>query len=65
MKAIMTSESVTEGHLHKVCDFIADSILDAHLAENPDHARRLRGPLQTRHRGAGGRNHVGRNGERK
>jgi S-adenosylmethionine synthetase len=30
-----TSESVSEGHPDKVCDFIADSILDAHLAEDP------------------------------
>jgi S-adenosylmethionine synthetase len=30
-----TSESVTEGHPDKVCDYIADSILDAHLAQDP------------------------------
>ncbi len=30
-----TSESVSEGHPDKVCDYIADSILDAHLAEDP------------------------------
>ncbi|HEX4932015.1 MAG TPA: methionine adenosyltransferase, partial [Gemmatimonadaceae bacterium] len=30
-----TSESVSEGHPDKVCDFIADSILDAHLALDP------------------------------
>jgi S-adenosylmethionine synthetase len=30
-----TSESVSEGHPDKVCDFIADSILDAHLAQDP------------------------------
>lgn len=29
---IFTSESVSEGHPDKVCDLIADSILDAHLA---------------------------------
>lgn len=29
-----TSESVSEGHPDKVCDFIADSVLDAHLAED-------------------------------
>jgi len=28
---VFTSESVTEGHPDKVCDLIADSILDAHL----------------------------------
>ena len=27
-----SSESVSEGHPDKVCDYIADSILDAHLA---------------------------------
>src|SRR3954462_14919151 len=30
-----SSESVSEGHPDKVCDFIADSILDAHLADDP------------------------------
>ena len=30
-----TSESVTEGHPDKVCDLIADSILDAHLVQDP------------------------------
>jgi S-adenosylmethionine synthetase len=29
---VFTSESVTEGHPDKVCDYISDSILDAHLA---------------------------------
>jgi S-adenosylmethionine synthetase len=33
-KYIFTSESVTEGHPDKVCDFIADSILDAYLVED-------------------------------
>lgn len=31
-----TSESVTEGHPDKVCDQIADGILDAILADDPD-----------------------------
>ena len=31
-----TSESVTEGHPDKVCDYIADSILDAHLEQDPN-----------------------------
>src|SRR5947208_7315797 len=31
-----TSESVSEGHPDKVCDYIADSILDAHLAGDPN-----------------------------
>src|SRR5262245_33377561 len=29
-----TSESVSEGHPDKVCDYITDSILDAHLASD-------------------------------
>lgn len=33
--SIFTSESVAEGHPDKVCDFIADSILDAYLTEDP------------------------------
>lgn len=33
-----TSESVSEGHPDKVADYVADSILDAHLAQDP-HAR--------------------------
>jgi len=32
---VFTSESVTEGHPDKVCDYIADSVLDAHLAQDP------------------------------
>src|SRR2546423_6211712 len=28
---VFTSESVSEGHPDKVCDYIADSILDAHI----------------------------------
>jgi S-adenosylmethionine synthetase len=35
---IFSSESVTEGHPDKVCDLVSDSILDAHLAQDP-HAR--------------------------
>ena len=31
---IFTSESVSEGHPDKVCDFIADSVLDAYLAQD-------------------------------
>jgi len=34
MNHILSSESVCEGHPDKVCDFIADSILDAHLAQD-------------------------------
>ena len=32
---LFTSESVTEGHPDKVCDLIADSVLDAHLTQDP------------------------------
>src|SRR5688572_5392783 len=32
---VFTSESVSEGHPDKVCDFIADSVLDAHLEQDP------------------------------
>jgi S-adenosylmethionine synthetase len=31
----LTSESVSEGHPDKVCDYIADSILDAYVAQDP------------------------------
>ena len=33
-QVVLTSESVTEGHPDKVCDFIADSILDAYLEQD-------------------------------
>jgi S-adenosylmethionine synthetase len=33
---VFTSESVCEGHPDKVCDYVADSMLDAHLAQDPD-----------------------------
>lgn len=36
MKRFYTAESVTEGHPDKVCDQIADTILDACLKEDPD-----------------------------
>ncbi len=32
---VLTSESVSEGHPDKVCDLIADSILDAYLSNDP------------------------------
>lgn len=34
MKRLFTSESVTEGHPDKLCDYISDSILDSYLAED-------------------------------
>lgn len=36
LRYTFTSESVSEGHPDKVCDYIADSILDAHLAIDPN-----------------------------
>lgn len=33
-KYYFTSESVTEGHPDKLCDFISDSILDAYLEKD-------------------------------
>ena len=33
---LMTSESVTEGHPDKLCDLIADAILDEILAHDPE-----------------------------
>ena len=35
MRKFLASESVTEGHPDKICDFVADSILDALLNEDP------------------------------
>ena len=35
MRYHLASESVTEGHPDKVCDFIADSLLDAYIAGDP------------------------------
>lgn len=35
MRKFLTSESVAEGHPDKICDFVADSILDALLNEDP------------------------------
>ena len=35
MKRLFTSESVTEGHPDKLCDYISDSILDSCLALDP------------------------------
>ena len=40
MHGIFTSESVTEGHPDKVCDLIADSVLDAHLRAVAEAVRR-------------------------
>ena len=34
MRRLFTSESVTEGHPDKLCDYISDSVLDAYLAKD-------------------------------
>ena len=34
MRKLFTSESVTEGHPDKLCDYISDSILDSYLAQD-------------------------------
>ena len=36
MKRLFTSESVTEGHLDKICDQISDAIVDAILEKDPN-----------------------------
>ena len=36
MRKLFTSESVTEGHPDKLCDYISDSILDAYLELDPN-----------------------------
>ena len=36
MKKLFTSESVTEGHPDKLCDYISDSILDSFYAKDPN-----------------------------
>ena len=35
-KLLFTSESVTEGHPDKICDQIADAVLDALMAQDPN-----------------------------
>lgn len=35
MRRLFTSESVTEGHPDKLCDFISDSVLDAYITQDP------------------------------
>ena len=35
MRKLFTSESVTEGHPDKLCDYISDNVLDAFLREDP------------------------------
>jgi S-adenosylmethionine synthetase len=33
---LFTSESVSEGHVDKMCDQISDAVLDAHLKIDPN-----------------------------
>ena len=35
MRKLFTSESVTEGHPDKLCDFISDSVLDSYFEKDP------------------------------
>ena len=35
MRKLFTSESVTEGHPDKLCDYISDNVLDAYLRQDP------------------------------
>lgn len=48
MKKFYTAESVTEGHPDKLCDLIADNVLDACLAVDPQAARVACEALATR-----------------
>ena len=36
MRKLFTSESVTEGHPDKLCDYISDSVLDSYLEQDPN-----------------------------
>lgn len=36
MRKLFTSESVTEGHPDKLCDYISDSILDSFFEKDPN-----------------------------
>jgi len=36
MRKLFTSESVTEGHPDKLCDYISDSVLDAYFEKDPN-----------------------------
>ncbi len=56
-KLLFTSESVTEGHPDKLCDQIADSVLDCLLRAGPDEPGGLRSGHQDRLRDAAGRDH--------
>ena len=36
MSELLTAESVRAGHPDKLCDYIADRILDSYLLQDPD-----------------------------
>ena len=36
MRKLFTSESVTEGHPDKLCDYISDSVLDSYFEQDPN-----------------------------
>ena len=36
MRKLFTSESVTEGHPDKLCDYISDSVLDSFFEKDPN-----------------------------
>lgn len=36
MRKLFTSESVTEGHPDKLCDYISDSVLDSYYSQDPN-----------------------------
>lgn len=40
-KTILTAESVTAGHPDKLCDTIADTVVDCCLEHDPNAPRRL------------------------
>lgn len=43
MRHVLTSEAVTRGHPDKLCDQVADGVLDALLTEDPEARSCLRG----------------------
>ena len=58
---ILTAESVTEGHPDKLCDTIADAVVDACLKHDPSASCGLRGHGHRRsrvHRGRRDHRHV-------
>lgn len=57
MKRFYTAESVTEGHPDKLCDLIADSILDACLKEDENSKGGLRGAGDQREHHCGRRDY--------